>query len=679
MKPKGIFVTATDTDAGKTITGFVLGVLLQEKGIDIGILKPVQCAGNDAQFLKKNLKIKDSLSEINPYFAKEPISPHLAFAGQKTSINIARIKKQFQALSEAHDFVIVEGAGGLMVPVKGKYLMADLAKDLNLDIIIVSKLSLGTINHTLLTIEQARSCGLGVKGVIFNQIKKDKRGIPERTNPRAIKNLSRIPILGTVPYLTKVTRSSVLKQCKNKINLNPLLKRKTSSISQRLKEEDKEYVWHPFTQMQDWQKENPLIINYAKGCYLKDTDGNWYLDGVSSLWVNLHGHQHKAIDEAIYRQIKKVSHSTLLGLSNTPAVELARELVKITPKALRKVFYSDSGSTAVEIAIKIAYQYWQNIGKKQKTKIVHLAHSYHGDTLGGVSVGGIDLFHKVYRHLIFKAVKWPTPYPDAFGNKKIFEKNFLKSVDNLELLFKKSHQTIAALVAEPIVQGAAGMIVWPKGILKRIEKLCQKYNVLLIADEVATGFGRTGRMFACEHENVTPDLMCLAKGISAGYLPLAATLTTQKIYDGFLFDYKEQKTFFHGHTYTGNPLACAAALANLKVFQKEKTLKKMQGKIKFLERGLGKFQRLIHVGDIRQKGLMTGIELVKDKQKKQLYPWQEKIGVKVCQKARERGVILRPLGNVIVLMPPLSIKKNELKELLSATYCSIKEATENND
>ncbi|MDP8266508.1 MAG: adenosylmethionine--8-amino-7-oxononanoate transaminase [Candidatus Aceula meridiana] len=455
-----------------------------------------------------------------------------------------------------------------------------------------------------------------------------------------------------------------------------MLKQETKKASQRLKKEDREYIWHPFTQMQDWQKENPLIIDQAKGCYLRDSNGKWYLDGVSSLWVNLHGHQHKTIDQAVCRQVKKVSHSTLLGLSNVPAVELARELAKITPKTLRKVFYSDSGSTAVEIAIKIAYQYWQNIGQKKKTKIIHLAHSYHGDTLGSVSIGGIDLFHKVYRHLIFKTIKWPTPYPDAFGDKKIFAKDFSRSIDRLEIFLKKSNQTIAAFVVEPIVQGAAGMIVWPKGILKRIEKLCRQHNILFIADEVATGFGRTGKMFACEHENVTPDVMCLAKGISAGYLPLAATLTTQKIYDGFLFDYKEQKTFFHGHTYTGNPLACAAALANLEVFKKEKTLKKIQAKIKLLEAELKNFKNLFHVGDIRQKGLMVGIELVKSKKKRQQYPWQEKIGVKVCQKVREHGVILRPLGNVVVLMPPLSISRSELKKLLSATYQAIDEVTE---
>jgi len=416
-----------------------------------------------------------------------------------------------------------------------------------------------------------------------------------------------------------------------------------------LKQWDREYIWHPFTQMKDWVKIKPLIIDSADGIYLKDIDGNIYMDGVSSLWVNVHGHRHARIDAALKKQIDKLSHSTLLGLSNTPSIELARRLIKIAPKGLKKVFYSDNGSTSVEIAVKMAYQYWQNIGQKKKTSIVHLSHSYHGDTLGSVSVGGIDLFHKVYRKLIFKTIA--------------LKGHGWAAVEGLENLLKVRGRSIAALVLEPLVQGAAGMLVWPDGALKKMKELTRKYNVLLIVDEVATGFGRTGKMFACQHERVSPDLLCLAKGITGGYLPLAATLTTQKIYDGFLFDYKEQKTFFHGHTYTGNPLACAAALANLEVFQKERTLTKLAPKIKFLAKKLKMFYNLPAVAETRQKGFMVGIEL-----KGRL---EDRIGAKVCQYLRQYGVILRPLGNVIVIMPPLSITIEELDYLLMATYRAI--------
>ncbi|HOW35237.1 MAG TPA: adenosylmethionine--8-amino-7-oxononanoate transaminase [Candidatus Omnitrophota bacterium] len=422
---------------------------------------------------------------------------------------------------------------------------------------------------------------------------------------------------------------------------------------------DKKYVWHPFTQMQDWLKEEPLIIEEGRGCYLKDTQGRLFLDGVSSLWVNVHGHRHPKMDAAIEAQMRKVSHSTFLGLSNEPAVKLAKRLIEIAPKGLTKVFYSDNGSTAVEIALKMSYQYWQNIGNKKKNKIIYFENSYHGDTLGSVSVGGIELFHKVYKGLIFDAVKIKAPH-----------------LKNLKSFLIKNHDSVCSVVIEPLIQGAAGMLLWPEGMLKEIRRLCDRYDVFLIADEVAAGFGRTGKMFACEHEGVTPDFMCLAKGLTAGYIPLAATLVTERVFKGFLFDYKEQKTFFHGHTYTANPLACAAALANLDIFKKEHTLKKLQPKIKFLSRELRKFYNLNHVGEVRQKGFMIGIELVRDRKTNEPYPWQEKTGVKVCREAREHGIILRPLGNVIVLMPPLAISTAELKTLLTGTYCAIKAVTE---
>ncbi|MEW6009450.1 MAG: adenosylmethionine--8-amino-7-oxononanoate transaminase [Candidatus Omnitrophota bacterium] len=439
---------------------------------------------------------------------------------------------------------------------------------------------------------------------------------------------------------------------------------------------DKKYIWHPFTQMKDWEKEEQLIIEEAKGSYLKATNGKWYLDGVSSLWVNLHGHRKRQIDTTIKEQINKVSHSTLLGLGNIPSIELAKRLVDIVPKGLSKVFYSDNGSTAVEVALKIAFQYWANIGKKKKSRFVHLNNSYHGDSLGAVSVGGIDLFHKTYKPLLFSSIAVQAPFCYHCPEGKRYPDCKFECLEELENILKNKNGQIVALIVEPIVQAAAGIIVWPKGILKRMRQLTYKYNVLLIADEVATGFGRTGRMFACLHEKVNPDILCLAKGISAGYLPIAATLTTQKIYNAFLADYAKKKTFFHGHTYTGNQLGSAAAIANLKIFKKEKVLEKLREKINVLKNGLSGFKKLKHVGDVRQCGFMVGIELVKDKNKKTPYAWEEKIGVRVCQRVRRYGVILRPLGNVIVLMPPLAITVKELRYLLKHTYLAIRQVTE---
>lgn len=441
-----------------------------------------------------------------------------------------------------------------------------------------------------------------------------------------------------------------------------------------MKSRDNYFIWHPFTQMKEYK---PLIIDQGKGSWLRDIHGRWYLDGVSSLWVNVHGHRNIHIDRAISRQLKKISHSTLLGLSHSPAIELARRLVAISPPGLNRVFYSDSGSEACEIALKMAFQYWQQCTRpnKKKTKFIHLDLSYHGDTIGAVSVGGIDIFHKLYKPLLFKTISIPSPYCYRCPFNKERRTCRRECIVELEKVLKGNYREVAALIIEPLVQAAAGMLTHPPGYLKEVRYLTQKYNVLLIIDEVATGFGRTGTMFACQRENVSPDIMAVAKGMSGGYLPLAATLTTDKIYKAFLGDYSDKRTFFHGHTYTGNPLACSAAIANIRIFERENTLERLNSKIELLKELLLPFSRLEHVGEVRQCGFMAGIELVKNKQNKEEYPWKEKIGIKVSLKARERDIIIRPLGNVIVVFPPLSIKKWELRKLISGIYDSIKEVT----
>ncbi|MFV1950942.1 MAG: adenosylmethionine--8-amino-7-oxononanoate transaminase [Nitrospinota bacterium] len=468
-------------------------------------------------------------------------------------------------------------------------------------------------------------------------------------------------------------------------------KEATGDIRERLEEDDKRYIWHPFTQMKDWIKESPLIIEEGKGAYLKDIYGNRYIDGVSSLWVTVHGHQREEIDRAIIGQIRKISHSTLLGLSNIPAIRLAGRLVSITPGGLNKVFYSDNGSTAVEVGLKMAFQYWQqrssdNKGNsnfppfskggsggifKRKTGFISLKNAYHGDTIGSVSVGGIDLFHQIYKPILFNSYKGESPYCYRCALDKSYPSCGLACADQLEGVMKEHHEEIAAMVIEPMVQGAAGMIVSPPGYLRRARELCTTYNILMIVDEVATGFGRTGEMFACEHEGVKPDIMAISKGISGGYLPLAATLTTDEIYDAFCGDYSDFKTLFHGHTYTGNPLACSAAIANLEIFEKDRTLERLNEKIRILTDRLKRFEYIDHVGDIRQLGFMVGIELVKEKETKEPYLWRDKVGNRVMMEARKRGLILRPLGNIIVLMPPLSISEEDLDKMLDIVYRSI--------
>ena len=439
---------------------------------------------------------------------------------------------------------------------------------------------------------------------------------------------------------------------------------------------DKQWIWHPFTQMGEWAKEDILIIESGKGSYLRDIKGRRYLDGVSSLWCNVHGHRVPELDRAIRSQLNQVAHSTFLGLSNVPAIKLAKKLIEIVPPGLKRVFYSDSGSEAVEIALKITYQYWQHKGERKRTKFIRLTNAYHGDTIGSVSVGGIDLFHEIYQPLLFETFSAPAPYRyrDSFEGSEEEYADFCAK--RLEAVIAKHREETCALIMEPLMQGAAGMISQPKGYISRARSLTKQYNILLIFDEVATGFGRTGRMFASDHESVTPDILCLAKGLSAGYLPLAATVTTEEIYQAFLGRYEELKTFFHGHTYTANPLACAVSVANLELFERERVIEKLAPKIRFLREELGRFEKLDHVGNVRQIGFMSGIELVRDKTTKAPYELNDKIGIRVVQEARRSGVIIRPLGNVIVLMPPLAIEIKDLKRLLHVVYQSIRNVTQ---
>lgn len=419
---------------------------------------------------------------------------------------------------------------------------------------------------------------------------------------------------------------------------------------------DRRHLWHPFTQQRGWEQEPPLLIESASGTTLHDTDGNAYIDGVSSLWCNVHGHRHPAIDAAVREQLDRVAHTTMLGLSHPPAIQLAERLIELAPPGLERVFYSDNGSTATEVAVKMAFQHWQHRGERQRTGFICLRDAYHGDTLGSVSVGGIEVFHAAFRPLLFET--WPAEPGDA---------------EDMRRLLETHGDKVAAVILEPLVQGAAGMLVHPPGYLRTVRDLCDEFGVLLICDEVAVGFGRTGTMFACEQEDVAPDLLCLAKGITGGYLPLAATLATEAVYESFLGEHEELRTFFHGHTYTGNPLACAAALATLDVFATERTLETLAQRIEELGALLGELvEPLPGVAEVRRRGFMTGIELGG-------FDPAERMGHRVTLEARRRGAIVRPLGDVVVLMPPLAIAAGELGRLVEITAAAITAATSSSE
>jgi adenosylmethionine-8-amino-7-oxononanoate aminotransferase len=441
-----------------------------------------------------------------------------------------------------------------------------------------------------------------------------------------------------------------------------------------LRDWDRAHVWHPFTQMAEYE---PLLVQSARGCTLVDVDGREYLDGVSSLWCNIHGHRHPKLDAAIRQQLDEVAHVTLLGMAHPTTVKLARKLVEISPAGLDRAFFSDDGATAVEVALKMAFQYWRQCREPQprKTKYLAFDNAYHGDTLGSVSVGGVARFHEMFRPLLFDVVRLPTPDTYRLPSGVIPEMACDHYLAQVEMALHQHGEELAAVVIEPLMQAAAGMVLHPPGFLRGVRELARKHNVLLIADEVAVGMGRTGKMFACEHEGVVPDFLCLAKGLTGGYLPLAATLTTTEVWSAFLGRYEESKTFFHGHTYGGNPLGAAVALATLEVFEEEQTLKKLSPKIARLKEHLARIAQHPHVGDVRQRGLIAGIELVKSRETKEPYPWAEKRGIRVCRHALTEGVWLRPLGNVVVIMPPLAISLEELDRICSAVERGITVAT----
>jgi adenosylmethionine-8-amino-7-oxononanoate aminotransferase len=717
-KLPSLMIIGTDTGVGKTIVTALLVKKYNNEGIKTVPFKPVASGSvkNDSSYFWPDIlflskSTDSSQDEIYLYKFHKPLCPHLASKDENVNVELSLIRQKYDLLKQKNDTVIVEAVGGAMVPLnEKKETLLDLASILNLPVIIVTRPGLGTLNHTLLTVNACKDAGIEIAGIVVNRFP-EVADEATRTNPAELEKLTGLPVIAIIP------ETDVSVEDLNCQGLNALLKRLDLSKlvikkadHNKAVEADEKYVWHPFTPMQEYLEEqpHPLMIVRGNGSYLEDSDGKRYLDGVSSLWVNIHGHRKKELDVALKSQIDKIAHSTLLGLSNEPSALLAKELVDITPEGLEKVFYSDSGSTAVEIALKVAYQYWQQKGLTRKKEFVSFVNAYHGDTIGSVSVGGMDLFHSKFKPLLFKAKFVSAAYcyrcpvnesvvgsresrldeltennleNQAPGTKHQTQVNWpdcnLACLNELEDKLARDNNEIAAVIVEPKVQGAAGILTQPPGYLKRIEELCKKYSVLLIADEVATGFGRTGKMFACEHENVKPDIMALAKGITGGYLPLAATLFTEEIYNTFLGAPQELRTFFHGHTYTGNPLACAVALANLELVNKDGFMSEVECKAALFADLLKQLSNHDHVGDIRQTGLMAGIELVKDKGSREQFSEELRVGRQVILKARERGVIIRPLSDVIVLMPPLSISEEELKKLVSVASLAISEVTNN--
>ena len=691
MKRKGIFVTGVGTGIGKTVVAGAVAHLLKCNGYDVGVMKPVQTGAKfvkgkpvspDYKFMQSMAGSSDPYEIGVPYSFKKPLSPYHAAKMENANINISNIVQNFERLSELHDVVIVEGAGGLMVPLTEQTFWPDLVKVLGLPVLIVTHPELGMIHQTISTVHSAELNGLDVCGMVISE---KVRKHPE-LDTEWLERSAGVKILGSLPYTSSIRfvrhnksafRKHVTKHLDSKLFTGLIENRSAVKRTEQLVSKDREYVWHPFTQMSEWQKEDIVVIDSAHGMKLKDTLGREYYDGHSSYWVNVHGHSEPKLVRRLAKESAKLDHSTFLGLSNPNALELAEKLVEITPENLRKVFFSDNGSTAVESGMKMAVQYFRQRPNPNpnKTKFIALGEAYHGDTLGAVAVGGVDIYRRIFGPLLADVNFAPSPNCYRCPLEKKREDCALACAVEMEKVIEKNADETAAFIIEPIVQCPGGIITAPIGYLNRVREACTKNDVLMIADEVAVGFGRTGRMFACENEEVLPDIMAISKGIAAGLIPLAATLATETIFDAFLGTHEERKTFFHGHTFTAHPPACGVALESLKLFKERKLIESLEAKGQYLRDSLVRFENLPHVGDVRQKGMIVGIELVKERDTKEMFPVSERVGQSVIMEARKRGLIARPLGDVIVFFPILSASGNDLKEMTDILYDSIAEVT----
>lgn len=435
----------------------------------------------------------------------------------------------------------------------------------------------------------------------------------------------------------------------------------------QLQEKDLQYIFHPCAQMKDFEEDPPLVITKGEGLYLFDENGKRYMDGISSWWVNLFGHANPRINEVIYKQINTLEHVIFSNFAHEPAIELCEGLVEILPKGIDKFLFSDNGSSCIEMALKLSFQYHLQTGNPQKTKFISLENAYHGETIGALGVGDVDIFTKTYRPLIQEGRKVRVPYINSNQSTEEFNAYEEECIAELETLIEKNHQEIACMIVEPMVQGAAGMKMYSAHYLRKVREITKAYHIHLIDDEIAMGFGRTGKMFACEHAEITPDIMCLAKGLSSGYYPIALACITTEIFDAFYADYKEGKSFLHSHTYSGNPLGCRIAVEVLRIFKEEKVMEDVEKKGKFLEQKMKEyFCGKEYIEEYRCLGMIGAIALKEIEN-------VERIGKQIATIALQKGVLIRPIGNIVYFMPPYIITEEEIERMLEVCRESIEE------
>lgn len=666
---RGVFVTGTDTGVGKTVVSAALVAALRGHH-RVRYWKPIQ-TGIEHDNDTETVRVLGACVPADIYDAGvrllQPVSPHLAARAAGQAIDLDDLVTLASAQPPG-EFWVVEGAGGALVPVNGRDLMIDLIARLGVPAVVVARSSLGTINHTLLTLDALRRRSVGIAGVVMV-------GEPNGDNRESIERYGDVRVIGELPLLRPLTPESLhrateswtLAGLESASRAEP---RAPSPEPSTLASRDAAVVWHPYTQM--LTRPAPLSIVRGEGVYLYTDDGRRLLDGTSSWWVNIHGHSHPVLNAALAEQAARFEHVVFANCTHEPAVALAERLLALAPRGLSRVFYSDNGSTAVEVAMKMALQYWANRGATRRTFIT-LHHAYHGDTVGAMSASELSLFTRPFAPLLFDVARAHAPYcyrcPVGLTRDRCHVACALagpsgpaplRADETLEALLERHAGDTVAVLIEPMLQGAGGMIVWPREYLAHVRALCDRYDTLMIADEVLTGFGRTGRMFACEHAAVSPDILCLSKALTAGYLPLGATLATDAIYEAFL-SADRGRTFFHGHSFTANPLACAVALASLDLLRDTAALDRVAGIERQLADGLTPLLSLPTVGDVRVIGGVGIVELVADKETKAAGGYLDDIGPRLSAEFIRRGLLLRPLGNVIYIMPPFVITDDELQ------------------
>lgn len=657
MSGRILFVTGTDTGAGKTVVAAAIVAALRARGMRVEGLKPLATgvehgeAGEDATLLARASQ-RDPRDCLLASFVL-PRSPLAAARAEQRSLDVDALLRAIRERAAGLDLLVVEGVGGLLVPLTDTVTVRDLARRLDAPVLIAARAGLGTIGHTALTVESARGAGLDACGVVLSDTDGETDAEFAAENAAQITAQCGLPVLGILPHLADTSAAAA------HLDVDALLTamhRDPDAVRDEVVALDRRHVWHPFTQTSEWLDEEPLVIRAARGCRLVDVRGREYVDGVASLWANVHGHAHPRLDAALREQAGRVSHSTFLGLTHEPGARLAAELAAVAPPGLTRVFYSEAGAAAVEVALRVALLAQRHRGEARRTRFVSLTESYHGDTAGAVSVGRSEPFHRGLDPMLFDVLR--VPPPQLAGEEA--------SLQALHDTLHAHGDQVAALVIEPRMQGAAGM--WPHSDawLRAAVDAAHRAGAYVVCDEVATGFGRTGDMFASGGAGAQPDVVTVGKGITGGYLPLSATLVREEIFDLFTSPYGEHRALYYGHTYTGNPLACAVARASLRLFEEETTLQRARNLADRLALLLTPLTALPGVVEIRQRGVMVGIELGP-------YDPALRTGRRVILAARRRGVIVRPLGDVVVLNPPLVLDDADASLLVEAVAESIVE------